>query len=210
MAPRPVSAQQRLADTVTAISRFRNEMPISCSHCQKASPPRRCLVDVRSGRCKACNDSHLKCDLRVTFREFEKLAATRARLSKEADVAEDELEDAEKEAARMIAEAHEKVAKARAKARRKRKELRFAENKEDGSYQRELAAIETVRAMEQEASAASSVTPSVDDLLASSELLDFPDFGEFDATALAASPFAWGQMTGSAFPVDTGLSEPST
>jgi hypothetical protein len=35
---------------------------------------------------------------------------------------------------RLIVEVYEKVTKARAKARRKRKELRFAENKEDGSY----------------------------------------------------------------------------
>jgi midasin (ATPase involved in ribosome maturation) len=167
-------------------------------------------VDVRSGRCKSCNDSHIRCDLRVTFKEFEKLAATRARLSKAADEAEDELEDAEKEAARLISAAHELVAKARMKARRKRKELRFAENKEDGSYQRELAAIEAVRAMEQEASAASSSVPSVDDLLASSELLDFPDLGDFDAATMVAPPFAWGQMTGSVFPLDTGLSESST
>jgi len=76
----------------------------------------------------------MRCDLRVTFKEFEKLTVTRARLSKEADIAEDELKEAEKEAARLIAEAYEKVAKAQAKARRKRKELRFAENKEDGSY----------------------------------------------------------------------------
>jgi hypothetical protein len=210
MAPRPATASQRLAETTEAISRFRNEMPTPCTNCSKASPPRRCLVDVRSGRCKSCNDSHLRCDLRVTFKEFEKLAATRARLSKAADEAEDELEDAEKEAARLIAEAHEMVAKARMKARRKRKELRFAESKEDGSYQRELAAIEAVRAMEQEASAASTSAPSVDDLLASSELLDFPDLGDFDAATLAASPFAWGQMTGSAFPLDTGLSGPSS
>jgi hypothetical protein len=210
MAPRPATSSQRLADTTEAISRFRNEMPTPCTNCQKASPPRRCLVDVRSGRCKSCNDSHVRCDLRVTFKEFEKLAATRARLSKEADTAEDELEEAEKEAARLIAEAHEKVAKARAKARRKRKELRFAENKEDGSYQRELAAIEAVRNMEQEASASAPSGPSVDDLLASSELLDLPDFGELDPAILAASPFAWGQMTGSFFPLDTGLSEPQS
>jgi phage-related tail protein len=76
----------------------------------------------------------MRCNLRVTFKEFKKLAVTRARLSKEADIAEDELEEAEKEAARLIIEAHEKVAKARAKARRKHKELHFAENKEDGSY----------------------------------------------------------------------------
>jgi ElaB/YqjD/DUF883 family membrane-anchored ribosome-binding protein len=81
-----------------------------------------------------CNDSHVQCDLRVTFKEFEKLAITYARLLKEADTAEDELEEAEKEAMRLITEAHKKVAKARAKARRKYKELRFAENKEDGSY----------------------------------------------------------------------------
>ena len=185
-------------------------MPTPYSNCQKASPPRRYLVDVRSGHCKSCNDSHVRCDLRVTFKEFEKLASTRTCLSKEADTAEDELEDAEKEAARLISEAHEMVTKARTKARRKRKELRFAENKEDGSYQHELAAIEAVRAMEQESLTASPSDPSVDALLASSELLDFPDFGEFDPTALAASPFAWGQMTGSAFPVDTGLSGPST
>jgi F0F1-type ATP synthase membrane subunit b/b' len=76
----------------------------------------------------------VQCDLRVTFKEFKKLAVTYAHLSKEADTVEDELEEAEKEATRLIAEAHEKVAKARAKARRKRKELHFTENKEDGSY----------------------------------------------------------------------------
>jgi hypothetical protein len=91
-------------------------------------------VDVRSGRCKLCNNSHIRYNLRVTFKEFEKLATTRAQLSKAADEAEDKLEDAEKEAARLIAEAYKLVAKARTKARRKRKELRFVENKEDGSY----------------------------------------------------------------------------
>jgi predicted RNase H-like nuclease (RuvC/YqgF family) len=91
-------------------------------------------VDVQSGRCKLCNDSHIRYDLRVTFKEFERLATTCTRLSKAADEAEDKLEEAEKEAARLIAEAHKLVAKARIKARRKRKELRFAENKEDSSY----------------------------------------------------------------------------
>jgi hypothetical protein len=109
-------------------------MPTPYTNCSKASLLRRCLVDVRSGRYKSYNDSHIRYNLRITFKEFEKLAATRARLSKAADEAEDELEDIEKEAARLIIEAHELVAKARAKARYKRKELRFTENKEDGSY----------------------------------------------------------------------------
>jgi midasin (ATPase involved in ribosome maturation) len=109
-------------------------MPIPCTNCQKASLLRYCLVDVRSGRYKSCNNLHVRCDLRVTFKEFEKLAVTCTRLSKEADTAEDELEEAEKEATHLIAEVHEKVAKAWAKARRKRKELCFAENKKDSSY----------------------------------------------------------------------------
>jgi hypothetical protein len=76
----------------------------------------------------------LRYNLRVTFKEFEKLTTTRVRLSKAADKAEDKLEDTEKEATRLIIEAYKLVAKARTKARRKRKELRFIENKEDSSY----------------------------------------------------------------------------
>jgi len=109
-------------------------MPTPYSNCSKASLPRRYLIDVRSGRYKSYNDSHIRYNLRVTFKEFEKLTTTRARLSKAADEVEDKLEDTEKEATRLILEAHEIVAKARTKARRKRKELRYAENKEDGSY----------------------------------------------------------------------------
>lgn len=109
-------------------------MPTPYSNCSKANPPRRYLVDIRSGRCKSCNDLYVRYDLRVTFKEFEKLATTYARLSKAADEAEDKLEDTEKEAAYLIAKAHKIVTKARTKARRKRKGLRFVENKEDGSY----------------------------------------------------------------------------
>jgi hypothetical protein len=109
-------------------------MPTPYTNYSKASLPRRCLVDVRSSRCKSCNDSHIRYNLRITFKEFEKLTTTRARLSKAADEVEDKLEDTEKEATRLIVEAYELVAKARTKARRKRKELRFIENKEDSSY----------------------------------------------------------------------------
>ena len=104
------------------------------TNCSEVSLPRRCLVDVRSGRYKSCNDSYTRYNLRVTFKEFEKLATTRVRLSKAADKVEDKLEDTEKEATRLIVEAYKLVIKARTKARRKRKELRFAENKEDSLY----------------------------------------------------------------------------
>lgn len=172
-------------------------MPTPCANCQNSKPPKRCLVDVRSGRCKSCNDSHVCCDLRVTFKEFERLAAIRARVLQEADTAEDELKDAEKEAARLIAEAHEKVARARIKARRKHKEFHHAEFKDGGHYQQELAAINSFRRMEQETSISVAAEPSVHVLLASSELLDLPDSENFDPACIAVSPFAWGQLAGS-------------
>jgi len=123
-------------------------MPTPYTNCSKANPPRRCLVDVRSSCYKLYNNLHICCNLCVTFKEFEKLAATCVWLSKAADKVEDELEDTEKKAARLIAEAHELVAKARAKACYKHKELRFVENKEDGSYQHKLVAIEVAQAIE--------------------------------------------------------------
>lgn len=172
-------------------------MPTPCSRCKNSNPPKQCFVDVRSGRCKSCSDSHVKCDLRVTFKEFEKLAATRTRLSKEADTAEDELENAEQEASRLIAEAHQLVAKARAKARRKRKELRQAENREDGSYQRELANIEEVQRMENPAASSEGAFGP--------EFLDFSVLDDFNVDALQASPFAWGQMTGNSFPESSSV-----
>lgn len=198
MAPRPPTSQQRVSETYEAVARFRNTMPTPCSRCKNANPPKQCLVDVRSGRCKSCSDSHVKCDLRVTFKEFEKLAATRTRLSKEADVAEDELEDAEKKAARLISEAHELVAKARSKARRKRKELRQAESKEDGSYQRELANIEEVQRME-------NPVVSTSDVPAGSDFLDFSILEDFNVDALQVSPSVWGHMTGNFFPEDPAV-----
>lgn len=171
-------------------------MPTPCSRCKRANE--RCLVDVRSGRCKRCNDNHWKCNLRVTFQEFERLAKQREKRAKEAEDAEEELDDAEREAAAMIEAAHEKVRKARAKARRLRKELRFAESNEDESYARELAGVEEVERLE----GASSVLPSgpsVEEMLAAGDLLDFPLDEGLDVNVLEASPMAWGLMTGSTF-----------
>ena len=159
-----------------------------------------CLVDVRSGRCKTCNDSKKKCNLRVTFQEFEKLARARRSLSEQVESAEDELEAAE---AAVVA-AHTKVLQARAKARRLRKQLRSQEQSEDDAYCRELAGIEEVERMEAEASGSAVPSapeilpedPSVDQLLASGELLDFPVDEGLDINALLASPVSWGSTTG--------------
>ena len=115
------------------------------------------------------------------------MAKARKDLSKQVESAEDELETAE---AAVVA-AHEKVLQARARARRLRKLLRRSEQLEDDAYSRELAGIEEVESMEQEIVAQSSV----DALLASGELLEFPEGDNLGA--LLAPPIAWGHTTGS-------------
>ncbi|KAI4255225.1 MAG: hypothetical protein L6R35_007518 [Caloplaca aegaea] len=169
-------------------------MPTPCDRCKRLDL--KCLVDVRSGRCKTCAEHKKKCNLRVTFKEFERLAKARQALSDQVESAEDELESAE---AAVVA-AHEKVLKARARARRLRKELRFHERKEDEAYTRELAGIEEVERMESGDVPEVLETPptelSLDELLASGELLDFPLDEGVDLNALMAPPLSWGQITG--------------
>lgn len=129
------------------------------------------------------------------------MAKLREKKSREAEDAEEALEDAEREAAAAIEAAQEKVRLARAKARRLRRELRFAETNEGDAYGRELASIEEVERLE--GSAPPVVPePSLDDLLANGDLVDFPLDEGIDLDALQASPFAWGQVTGSSFPDD--------
>ena len=90
-------------------------MPTPYSRYRRSST--KCLVDVKSGRCKSCNDAHKKCDLRVTFQEFEKLARARQKQSATTEKAEEELEEAEAKVAEMIAAAYRLVAEARSRAR---------------------------------------------------------------------------------------------
>lgn len=182
-------------------------MPTPYSNYKKATLLQRYLVDVRSSYYKAYNNSYIYYNLRITFKEFEKLAITRTRLLKEADTIEDKLEEVETEAIRLIIEAHKKVTKARTKAQQKRKELRFIESKEDSSYQRKLATIEAIKNIKQEASTTNSISLSIDDLLASLELLDFSNLRDFNLAILATSPFTQSQITSSIFPIDTSLLE---
>lgn len=197
MPTRPPTSSCRREEVNSAILRFRNTMPTPCDRCKRLG--QKCLVDVRSGRCKTCVDHKKRCNLRVTFKEFERLAKARQALSDQVESAEDELESAE---AAVVA-AHEKVLKARARARRLRKELRFHERKEDEAYTRELAGIEEVEQMESGVEPVVRETPPVDSsldaLLASGELLDFPLDEGIDVNAMLASPLAWGQITGSSF-----------
>jgi hypothetical protein len=174
-------------------------MPTPCSRCRRRG--QQCFVDVRSGRCKSCNDDKKKCDLRVTFKEFERLAKAREKLSERVESAEDELEKAEAEAVA----AHQKVLAARQKARTARRMLRVSERGEDNAYQRELASIEEVERMEQGTEPSVSETPPADPLVdpdsleclfASGDLLDFPLDEGIGSGALDAPPLAWANVTG--------------
>jgi len=199
MPPRLPSTSDRIAEVHQALGRFRNKMPTPCSRCRRRS--QQCFVDVRSGRCKSCNDDKKKCDLRVTFKEFERLAKAREELSVRVESAEDELEKAEAEA---IA-AHEKVLAARQKARTARRMLRVSERSEDEAYQRELASIEEVERMESGADPSIPETPPAgssvvadpfEELLASGALLDFPLDEGVVTGSLDAPPMAWATLTG--------------
>ena len=170
-------------------------MPTPCSRCRRQG--QKCLIDVHSGRCKRCNDDKKKCDLRVTFKEFEKLAKAREVLSERVEVAENELEKAEAE----VVAAHEKVLAARRKARLARRLLRTSEKQEDGAYERELTSIEEAERVEQGLEPSVPETPPpgssqpFEDLLASGDLLDFPLDKGIDTGALDAPPLAWANAT---------------
>lgn len=135
MSCRRLSNSDRVFDVDKALGRFRNKMIIACSRCARAGQG--CFADVRSGRCEKCDKDRKKCDIRVTFKDFERLARSREMLSEQVDCAEDELEKAE---AAVIA-SHEKVNTARKRAQLARRSLRTSEDREDKAYLRELASI---------------------------------------------------------------------
>ena len=163
-------------------------MPTPCSRCRRQG--QKCLINVHSGRYKRYNDDKKKCDLRVTFKEFEKLAKAREVLSERIEVAEDELEKAEAE----VVTIHEKVLATRRKARLARRLLRTLEKHEDSAYERELASIEEAERVEQgfEPSILETPPPSssqpFEDLLALGDLLDFPLDKGIDTSALDTPP----------------------
>ena len=196
MPTRLPSPSARILEVHQSLSRWRNRMPTPCSRCRRTG--KRCLVDVHSGRCKSCNDDKKKCDLRVTFKEFEKMAKAREKLAERVESAEDELEKAEAEAVA----AHEKVLEARRKARTARRLLRVSERSEDDAFQRELASIEEVERMEQglEPSILETpppmIAPSLEELLASGDILDFPLDEGIGVNAMEAPPLAWSGITG--------------
>ena len=94
----PASADYRSNEFSSIVYRFRNEIPTPYSRCRRSST--KCLVDIRSSRYKTYNDAYKTYDLRVTFREFEKLARLRTKLIKKSEELDNELTRAKEEVAR--------------------------------------------------------------------------------------------------------------
>ena len=119
--PRLPLTTSRISEVNSALSRFYTRMPTPCSRYRRQG--QKCLIDIHSGHYKRYNDNKKKCDLRVTFKEFKKLAKAREVLSKRVKVAENKLEKAEAE----VVAAHEKVLTTRRKARLAYRLLRTSE-----------------------------------------------------------------------------------
>ena len=121
---------------------FRRTIPTPYSRCRRQNL--KYLVDIRSGRCKNCNDSHTKYNLRVTFKEFEKLAKLHTKLARQSEALEDKLSRTEEEATRT----YTYTIGIRNRVRIARKRLVAAEISEDKAYARKAAGILEVAEME--------------------------------------------------------------
>ncbi|KAF2176719.1 hypothetical protein K469DRAFT_812682 [Zopfia rhizophila CBS 207.26] len=114
-------------------SRIRNEprhMPTPCSNCSRRDDD--CLVNLSSGRCSACNDRNVKCDLIVSQPEWDRLDRDKAKLR------------------RQLERAEEDALEARSRALRLRRELAKVDSKEKEMFDREMASIREVQALEEE------------------------------------------------------------
>lgn len=150
MSGEPLTRQERRERQALGIESEGREMPSPCSGCRKArvaegkSRPR-CVVDVRFGCCSECVRKGVKCDVTVTWMEWERLRNQRRKLKRELD------------------EAEEKVTEAMSKVHRLRKQLRVAEDREEKAIAKDF---EELRRLPSEGAGA---------LSASSEFLLVPE-----------------------------------
>ena len=154
-------------------------MPTRCHHC--SSVDKECKVDLRTGRCSECARLGQSCNQQVTRIEYEKIRATRLKIARQ-------LEEAEEEEDAMT----RKLLEHRARVRRLRKQLRMKEEKEAVAQDREAASIAEAERAERE----------LQDLFAKPIPLDLP-FCEpvsFDGR-LWKSPSEWSALDGVPFSV---------
>ena len=78
MSGEQLTRQERRERQALGIESEGREMPSPCSSCRKARVPEgrkspRCVVDVRFGCCSKCVRKGVKCDVTVTWTEWERL-----------------------------------------------------------------------------------------------------------------------------------------
>ncbi|KAF2179910.1 hypothetical protein K469DRAFT_797885, partial [Zopfia rhizophila CBS 207.26] len=113
------------------------QMPSPCSRCRDNG--RRYLVHLSSGRCSECINRNVKCDLVVTQPEWNRLDHDKERLYHQLEKAQDDL---------LTHRRHEK--ELRSRERQIRRELAQTDSQEREMFQRELASIDEVHAIEEE------------------------------------------------------------
>lgn len=130
MSGEPLTRTERRERQALLIESDGREMPSPCSSCRNAKvvegqPRPRCVVDVRFGCCSQCvRRGYSKCDVTVTWTEWERLRNQRRALKRKLD------------------EAEEKVTEAMARVHRLRKQLRVAEDREEKSISKEFAELQ--------------------------------------------------------------------
>ncbi|KAK0952090.1 hypothetical protein LTR91_024611 [Friedmanniomyces endolithicus] len=116
MSGEPLTRRERRERQAIDIETEGREMPSPCTACREARssderPRPRCVVDVR-------------CDVSVTWTEWERLRSQRRKLKRQLD------------------EAEEKVTEAMTRVHRLRKQLRVAEDREEKEISKEFVALQ--------------------------------------------------------------------
>ena len=130
MSGEPLTRKERRERQALLIESEGREMPSPRSSCQSARVPEgkqrpRCVVDVRFGCCSECvRKGYTSCDVTVTWTEWERLRNQRRQLKRKLD------------------EAEEKVTEAMTHVHRLRKQLRFAEEREEKAISKEFAELQ--------------------------------------------------------------------
>ena len=130
MSGEPLTRKERRERQAQLVESEGREMPSPCSACRNAKVLEgkerpRCVVDVRFGCCSQCvRKGYSKCDVTVTWTEWECLRNQRRKLKRQLDDAE------------------EKVTEAMSCVHRLRKQLRVAEEHEEKAISKEFATLQ--------------------------------------------------------------------
>ena len=151
----PLSSTEQRHRLFKHIDLYGSKMPTACDNCEASGSV--CRVDVRSGRCGECvRKNERKCNVAVTWSEFEKLRDVRLKLREKMKLALREHERLRDEQRR----AREAEMASEAKLLRLQRQLFVAEEKEEAAVSTELRSLEE---SENPIEDSLTVTPSADD-----------------------------------------------